>query len=292
MLMRNCRHFTVVSPGPSGAGRAILRLLLAALTLWLSGCQTREAWDGSHEDLSAVLWAQTSAEYAASALQAYRLAAVNLDLALADPHWTAALEQRDAYTGLPPAVIIDLDQTVLDTSRYNARIILEFGGHSNRRFAEWCRDSTAPAIPGAKGFLDHAAEQGVTVIYISARAEASRDCTTRNLQALGLPLERQQHLLLNDGTPSTRKTLQRARVAAQYRVLLLVGDDLNDFVSGAKSDPDTRRALLKAHAGRWGREWVVLPNPMFGSWEASLYGFDHSLLRDERLHRVLPQLQR
>src|SRR5210317_1917980 len=126
MLMRNCRHFTVVAPGRSGAVRAISCLLLVTLTLWLSGCQTRQARQGSHEALSAVLWAQTSAECAASTLQAYRLAAVNLDLALADPHWTAALEQRDAYTGLPPAVVIDLDQTVLDTSRYNAGIILEF----------------------------------------------------------------------------------------------------------------------------------------------------------------------
>lgn len=292
MLMRDCRRFTAAFSEPSGSHRAISRLLLTALTVWLSGCQTQEARDGRHEALNAVLWTQTSAEYAASTLQAYRLAAVNLDLALADPHWTAALEQRDTYTGLPLAVVLDLDQTVLDTSRYNARLILEYGGYSSQSFAEWCGESTAPAIPGAKGFLDHAVEQGVTVIYISARAEALRDCTTKNLEALGLPLEGQQHLLLNDGTPSTRKTVQRASVATQYRVLLLVGDDLNDFVNGAKSDSETRRALVGEHGGRWGREWVVLSNSMFGSWAASLYGFDHSLSRDERLDRLVPMLQR
>lgn len=267
-------------------------LLVAVLLLSSSGCAKRAPINGSHESLVAVLWTQTSAEYAASTLQAYRVAAANLDRALEDPQWTAALEQGDAYSGLPPAVILDLDQTVLDTSPYNARIILDYGSHSQQRFAEWCRESTAPAIPGVKDFLDRVVEHGVTVIYVSARAEALRECTTKNLGSLGLPLEGQQHLLLRDGTPATRKTVQRTRAAAQHRILLVIGDDLGDFVEGAKSDREMRRVLVDEHAGRWGRQWIVLPNPMYGSWAASLYGFDYSMPRDERLDRMAPQLRR
>ena len=269
----------------------LLRLLVAALLLSSYGCQTRGPRTASHESLGAVLWIQTSAEYAASTHQAYRLAATNLDRALADPLWTAAVEQGDAYSILPPAVILDLDQTVLDTSPYNARIVLDHGSHSERRFAEWCRQSTAPAIPGVKGFLDHVTARGVTVIYISARAEALRECTTQNLRSLGLPLEGQQHLLLRDGTAATRKTLQRSRAASRHRILLLIGDDLGDFVAGAKSDREKRLAIVDEHARRWGRQWIVLPNPIFGSWSDSLYGFDHSLPRAERLDRMLPQLR-
>lgn len=264
---------------------------MAALLVSSYGCATREPINGSRESLGAVLWTQTSAEYSASTLQAYRLAAANLDQALADPQWTAALEQVNDYSGLPPAVILDLDQTVLDTSPYNARIVLDYGSHSEQHFAEWCRESTAPAIPGVKGFLDRVVERGVTVIYISARAEALRECTTENLRSLGLPLEGQQHLLLRDGTPTTRKTLQRTRAAARHRILLLIGDDLGDFVARAKSDRETRLALVDEHTRRWGRQWIVLPNPMFGSWSASLYGFDYSLPREERLDRMVPQLQ-
>lgn len=279
----------VLSGRPLGG---ISCLLLATLILCLSGCETRETRGGSHETLSAVLWTRTSAEYAASTLQAYRLAAANLDLALADPQWTAALEQNEGYGDLPPAVLLDLDQTVLDTSDYNRRIVLEYGSHSRQRFAEWCEGSTAPVIPGAKAFLAHAIERGVTVIYISARSEALRGCTTRNLQDQGLPLERQSHLLLGDGTPSTSKTRQRARVTARHRVLLLLGDDLNDFVDGAKSDLKNRRALTNEHAARWGREWIVLPNAMYGSWQASLHGYDFSLPHEERLDRLLQHLKR
>src|SRR5919198_379410 len=63
----------------------------------------------THENLNAVLWVQTAAEYRASALQAYRLAQLQLDAALDDPLWTAATEQTEDVRLLPPAVILDLD---------------------------------------------------------------------------------------------------------------------------------------------------------------------------------------
>lgn len=267
-------------------------VVAATVTMWLVGCAAKQIKDDSHESLNAALWTQTSAEYAANTRQAYHVAAANLDRALADPQWTAALEQRGDYTGLPPAVILDLDQTVLDTSSYNADIIVKHGSHKEENFAAWCRQSTAPVIPGVKNFIGHAVDRGVTIFYNSARRETLRDCTTRNLRALGLPLPGQDRLLLNDGTPSTSKTHQRARAAAQYRILLLVGDDLGDFVNGSKSNSDARRALALQHAARWGREWIILPNPMYGAWETSLYEFDYALPRDERLFRKLQQLQK
>lgn len=281
---RDLRHVPLIT--------LLCRLCLAAtFTLLLNGCSHQQSRVDTHEILNAALWTQTSAEYRATTLQAYQLASANLDRALADTQWSAALEQSSDYADLPPAIMLDLDQTVLDTSRYNARIILQHGSHTREHFAEWCRQSTAPTIPGAKELLEHATRQGVAVIYVSARREALRDCTTRNLQALGLPLPSRDRLLLNDGTPSTSKTQRRADVAAQYRILLLVGDNLNDFVSDSRTDPDTRRALVKEHAARWGREWIILPNPMYGNWEASLYEYDYSLPRDERLDRLLQQLE-
>ena len=289
MLNSRCR---IAPPQVPSVSLPCGRVLLAALLMLLNGCSHQQSRVDTHEILNAALWTQTSAEYRATTLQAYQLASANLDRALTDTQWAAALEQSGDYADLPPAVMLDLDQTVLDTSRYNARIILQHGSHTREHFAEWCRQSTAPTIPGAKEFIEHATRQGVAVIYLSARREALRDCTTRNLQALGLPLPSRDRLLLNDGTPSTSKTQQRADVAAQYRILLLVGDNLNDFVSDSRTDPDTRRALVKEHAARWGREWVILPNPMYGNWEASLYEYDYSLPRDERLDRLLHQLER
>ena len=272
----------------------LLRLVTAvSVAVWLAGCSSQPARDDSHEILNAALWTQTAAEYAANALQAYSLATANLDLALADPQWTAALEQQGSdFASLPAAVILDLDQTVLDTSSYNAAIVLQHGSHARENFNSWCRQDTAPAIPGATDFVEHAVASGVAVFYISARHESIRDCTGRNLLSLGLPLPSQDRLLLRAGTAATSKTAHRASVAAQYRILLLVGDNLDDFMAGSRKDPAARRALASRYAARWGREWIILPNPMYGAWDTSLYEYEYALSRDEILQRKLQQLQR
>ena len=259
-------------------------LSLTALLLLAAGCSHQPAGPDTHESLNATLWSQTAAEYAASTTQAYQLAAANLDLALADGEWTAVLAQPGDDSDLPPAVLIDIDQTILDNSRYNARIIMEYGEHSQEAFRAWCDESAASAISGAKEFVDHAVASGVTVIYVSRRQEKLRDCTTKNLKALGFPVPDQQYLLLNNNQPSTKKAFLRKELSSRFRILLLIGDDLEDFVAGSKADAAARRALAKQHADRWGREWIILPNPMHGAWETSLYEFNYSMPRDKRLN--------
>ena len=186
--------------------------------------------------------------------------------------------------------MMDIDQTVLDNSRYNARIVMQQGRHSLEKFTEWCEEAAAPAIPGAKAFVDYAIKRGVTIVYYSKRRESMRECTTRNLKAFGFPLLDQKHLLLHDEALPTTKAQQRTGLTSQFRILLLVGDNLDDFMDGSKLDPATRRTLSSQHADRWGREWIILPNPMYGYWESSIYGFDYKLPRDERLDRKLQQL--
>ncbi len=259
---------------------AILVLLVGLL---IAGCSNQPPGPVTHESVNATLWNQTAAEYVAISTQAYRVAAANLDLALTDTQWTAALEQHEGYSGLPPAVVMDIDETVLDNSRYNARIIEEYGEYTQETFTDWCEESAATPIPGAKPFVDHAVAQGVAIIYYSRRIEQLRDCTTRNLAALGFPLPDQQYLLLNDKQPATSKAQLRSELATRFRILLLIGDDLEDFVAGSKADPASRRDLANQYAERWGRQWIILPNPMYGTWETSLYGADYGLPRDQKL---------
>jgi 5'-nucleotidase (lipoprotein e(P4) family) len=265
-------------------------LYAAALVLStvLAGCTKSKTDSATHEMLNAALWRQSSAEYPAIARQTYHLAQVNLDQALADPRWTAALEQTGDVTGLPPAIIADLDETILDDTSYEVRIIRWLGSYTPESFADWCRDVNAPAIPGAREFLDYAVAHGVTVFYYSARRASLRECTTRNLRYLQLPFPDESRLLLADGKS---KTDYRAGVARQYRILLLLGDNLEDFVTGSKADPSVRSVLAERYAQRWGREWIVFPNPMYGHWEAAPYGFDYQLPRSEQLRRKLHTLQ-
>lgn len=265
-------------------------LVLSAMLL-LGACSSQPPAPEIHESLNAGLWTQTAAEYEASTTQAYRVAMENLDHALADPLWAAALEQQGGYAGLPPAVLLDIDQSVLDNSGYNTQLILDGEQHSMERFAAWC-EAFAPVIPGVQAFMEYASGRGVTIAYYSARPESLRDCTSRNLEAYGLPLADSSLLLLNDGTPASSKERQRADLARHYRILLLVGDNLDDFVSGSRVEPAARRLLAQQHASRWGREWIILPNPIYGHWEASIYGFDRTLPREERNLRKLQHLHK
>ena len=103
----------------------------------------------THENLNGLLWMQTAAEYHALALQAYRLATVQLDAAVRDRHWTAAVEQTGDPSSLPPAVVLDLDETVLDNSAFEARRISNGDVFSEEKWNQWCEERTAKAIPGS-----------------------------------------------------------------------------------------------------------------------------------------------
>ena len=257
--------------------------LATSMMLLLSGCIAQPNKADTHESLNATLWSLTAAEFAASTTQAYRAAADNLDRALADSHWTAALEQTEDYADLPPAVLMDIDQTVLDNSHYNAQIVTRYGEYTQETFSQWCKETAATAVPGAREFIDYAITRGVTVIYYSRRLESLRECTTTNMDALGLSIADQKHLILNNKQPETKKAYLRTELSAQFRILLLVGDDLEDFVAGSRANPDARGALFEQHTGRWGRQWIILPNPMYGAWDTSLHRHDYGLSRDERL---------
>ncbi len=266
------------------------RSMLVAPLLWaLVACSTQPP--GNHESVNATLWSLTGAEAYAGASQAYRAAADNLDTALADPQWTAALEQTGDYGDLPPAVMMDIDQTILDNSIYNARIVTEFGEYTQATFSAWCRKEAATAIPGSQAFVEYARSRGVTVIYYSRRIEPLRECTTNNMEALGFPVE-QEFLLLNDRRPESKKAYLRTELSKRFRILLLVGDDLEDFVAESRTDTPARMALARRHADRWGRQWIVLPNPMYGAWDTSLYGHNYELSRGERLDLKLRHLDR
>jgi 5'-nucleotidase (lipoprotein e(P4) family) len=243
-----------------------------------TGVAPAVAADGSvtHENLNAVVWMQSALEFEASTLQAYRLAQQQLDAALKDPAWTAAIEQSGDPGALKPAVILDIDETVLDNSYYQARLVRDRTTFSNETWDRWCEEATATAIPGAREFTRYAADRGVTVFYVSNRMNKVDGPTRANLAALGFPLAAGTDTVLLRGErpewSASEKGPRRAHVAREFRVLLMIGDDLGDFVTDASGTPDARRTRTEPHAGWWGVRWIMLPNPSYGSWERAVIG--------------------
>src|SRR5262245_53147850 len=194
------------------------------------------------ESLHATLWTQKAPEYRAIVEQVYKQA----EERIAKPSTgSASLEQAsmsaEALARLPTAVVLDLDETVLDNTVYQARLLRDGTNYNPRTWGEWVAAGEAEDVPGARRFIARARELGHTVFYIT-----NRDCTTpaptatdpcpaktatlRNLVALGIDATPDpQRLLLRAERPewnNSNKTLRRAFVSANYRIVALVGDDL------------------------------------------------------------------
>lgn len=259
-------------------------VLSAVLVLASAGCAARNsapstapaAATAAHENLNAVLWMQTALEFEASAIQAYRLAQLQLDAALADPGWTAAIEQQGDAAKLPPAVIVDVDETVLDNSYYQARLIRDNGVFASDTWDSWVAEGRATAVPGALEFSREAATKGVTVFYVSNRTANLEEPTRRNLAGLGFPMgDGVDTVLVRGERPewsASGKGPRRAFIARNYRILMLIGDDLGDFVVDAAGTPAERQSRAAAQSDWWGRRWIMIPNPTYGSWERAIVG--------------------
>ncbi|HUO83852.1 MAG TPA: HAD family acid phosphatase [Thermoanaerobaculia bacterium] len=226
----------------------------------------------THENLDATLYLQTAAEYEAIALQTFRMAQELAERGLADPTWSATT--RPARAHLPPAVIVDVDETVLDNSAYQARLILDDTEFGSESWAAWVEEAAADPVPGALEFVQWADANGITMFYVTNRTGEEEAATRRNLLAAGFPVRDDIDTVLTKGEREewvSDKTTRRAHVDRDFRVLLLIGDDLGDFLPRDWTGVESRSEMVAASRDRWGKQWLVLPNPTYGSWINSLF---------------------
>ena len=278
--------------------QSLLFTALFAATLGLSACRTvpdaasteappsppvaaaaAAAINAADDNLNAVLWVQRSAEYQAAAVTVYRAATDKLDAALKDPGWDALVpeERATAARGLPPAIVMDVDETVLDNSPYQARLVRDGGSYDEATWDLWVAEKKARPVPGVVEFAKAAAAKGVTILYISNRAVHLKDATIANLRAEGLPVK-DDSVFLGLGThlegceQNGSEKLCRRKLAGQtYRVLMQFGDQLGDFAEIVSNTPKDRDALYAEYADWFGERWYMLPNPTYGSWEPAVF---------------------
>lgn len=222
----------------------------------------------AQELLNSVVWMQTAIEYKAATRQTYRSAEEAMIRALASPNWTAAVEQSGDFSAKPPAVVLDLDETVLDNSPYQARQIIDGTPFDGKSWTAWVAEAKAGLIPGAADFLNTAAFHGVRRIYISNRVCTAQkdDPTVIVLDRFGLLGRNDTLLCKTSNTDSSDKSARRYQAAAGHRILLLIGDDIGDFFTVAR-DAKARNEALDRYERWFGDRWFMLPNPAYGSWE-------------------------
>jgi 5'-nucleotidase (lipoprotein e(P4) family) len=210
--------------------------------------------------VGAILWAQSSGEVRALYYQAYTLARMMLDQDLK----TKRKDKRKR------AVVVDVDETILDNSPFQAGLVKARKEYSQHDWAAWTSAAQAAALPGAVEFLRYADAKGVRVFYITNRKIEEKEGTAKNLRQAGFPNVTDETLLLRTDTSS--KEPRRQKVAEQYRIVLLMGDNLNDFADVfEKKTVAERLAAVEQNKDQFGTHFIVLPNAMYGDWESAIY---------------------
>ena len=206
--------------------------------------------------LNAVLWFQTSGEARALSYQAFNMAKMMLDQDL----------NSSRRSSKKRAIVVDVDETILDNSPYQAQSILTGKGYPEG-WDIWVEKATARPIPGALDFLRYASRKGVAIFYITNRKNLFRTATLENLKTLGFPVD-PQHVMLRTMTKS--KVSRRQKVLKDHRIILLMGDALGDFSEIFEGPLAQRQKNVDRWQQQFGKKFIVLPNPMYGAWEKTL----------------------
>jgi 5'-nucleotidase (lipoprotein e(P4) family) len=230
----------------------------------------------SAQGADAVLWQSASAEAYRISLQGYELARIRL---------AENLRVTDAR---PKAVIVDIDETVLDNSPYQVKAILGGRTFDQAEWKEWTDRASARPTPGALAFLQHVQQSGCEVFYITNRDVRERASTLKNLNDLGFPFADETHLLLMEGTSD--KTERRAKVASTHRIVLLVGDQLRDFDERFKDrSVNMGRDRVDALGDTLMQYFILLPNPMYGTYRDAVQGKGSDAEKYERMRTWFEQ---
>ena len=163
--------------------------------------------------------------------------------------------KHDQKLTAAPAVILDVDDTTLNTYSYEIYSNFAFNPTTNAAFVN---AGIFPAVPGMPALVSHAVQDGYTIFFLTGRPEAQRAGTIANLTTAGYPVVSDQ-LYLKDQvnqpwlsscsptcTTTQYKSLTRQHIESLgYDIVANFGDQFSDLNGG------------------FADETFKLPNPMY-----------------------------
>lgn len=233
---------------------------VALVLVSLTGCANQQqAADQklASQTVMAVDWFQQSGEYRALAYQSFNSA-------------RAAWDQSAKQGHAKRAVIVDLDETMLDNSAYSAWQAKNNKPFDDKTWSQWTQARQALAVPGAVDFANYVNSHGGTMFYVSNRDSKDFDATVANMKALGFTGVSDKTVRLK--TDSSNKQARFDAIKAEgYDVVMYIGDNLNDFGKATyHKDQPQRQQFASDNRSKFGTQFIVLPNPMYGDWEGAL----------------------
>lgn len=240
----------------------VLKIVLITILLVNFGCKSTLKTQKSSSTNSvtnnyysqAVLWQQNAAEYRALCHHAYNTAKRNLN------------DYKGKQFLRPLAIVTDIDETILDNSPFNARMIVNGKNFTKESWLSWGKELKAKPVPGALAFFKEAYKMGITIFYVSNRYDIQKPETIANLKKVGFPGVDENHVLLRKETSS--KEPRRKQIEKNYQIIMFFGDNLTDFSDVFEKQPTAKRnALVEKMKDLFGKKYIILPNPIYGDWE-------------------------
>lgn len=219
-----------------------------------------------YRGLDASLYMLTSAEYRAACHQCFRWAEMIVQL-----KQQLRRAEADSAHAKPLAVVMDLDETILDNGWFQSQQIKDQVAFDMKRWSTWEEQGAEKVrvIPGAVAFIKRLRELGVAPVFISNRNNKALKQTMETLDRFEISVPENQILLSDDQTGSD-KTSRRAKVEASFDVVLYLGDNLRDFDERFKFNSaigiEGRNQVVDELSSKFGIEWIILPNPSYGEW--------------------------
>jgi len=239
--------------------RIIIVVSLLALVSCTSNKEVKENISTQENLANATVWFQRSPEMKALYYQGYNIAKLRL------------AEFNKQKTSKPKAVVVDIDETMLDNSPFEAQQIFDSKGYTPEAWKKWSLLAKAKAVPGAVEFTKFCDSLGVAVIYISNRKVDELDATIKNLDSLGFAYAKKEYMLFKQDVSS--KKARRDQISQRYEIVMLIGDNLNDLSEVFENrGVDWGVSVTEQNRKEFGNRFIVLPNPMYGEWEKNVYG--------------------
>jgi 5'-nucleotidase (lipoprotein e(P4) family) len=202
-------------------------------------------------------WYRRSAERRALAVQAYSIA-------------TEKLIAKAATISGAWGVVLDIDETTLNNSTYQQERMDLGLGYSPASWTEWVNRKAATPVDGVASFIAGVKQLGGKVVFVSNRLAATECAQTEaNLTTAALPYD--AILCKTDTSDKNPRFTAVANGTAKpglpaLSVILYVGDNIQDFPLLSQ---DIRKQAASAYA-KFGQDFILLPNSMYGSWEKNL----------------------
>ena len=200
-----------------------------------------------------VRWVRESKEYVALCNQVYANAIDKLKDTISPNNYSLNIINNNY------AVVMDLDETVLDNSDYQVELYNKNEQYNPDSWDEWVVKEDAKLVPGAYDYISFLRNHNIQIIFISNRMHKRLQETKNNMLELGIYSDNDIYLLRLDR--ADKKTIRRAEIFnstgrmkdfKQFEIIQYLGDAIGDF------EVD--------NLDRFGLDQFVFPNPMYGKW--------------------------